>query len=149
MRHRIAGRTLGRNAASRLALMRSLSRALIEHGRIITTVAKAKELRPFVEKLVTLAKKAHLGDDRIQALHYRRLALKWLPDKGSVAKLFNYREFLYRYPWLGRLQMRFVAEITKAYAGDGTPVRTRQLVLSGPRSPPGTLEHCIGHRPAP
>src|SRR5438477_5566561 len=89
MRHRIAGRTLGRNAASRLALMRSLSRALIEHGRIITTVAKAKELRPFVEKLVTLAKKAHLGDDRIQALHYRRLALKWLPDKGSVAKLFK------------------------------------------------------------
>src|SRR6476646_1419981 len=81
MRHRVAGRTLGRNAASRLALMRSLSRALIEHGRIITTVEKAKELRPFVEKLVTLAKRG--------TLHARRLALQRLPDKDSVAKLFK------------------------------------------------------------
>src|SRR5919204_7035836 len=88
MRHRIAGRTLGRNAASRLALMRSLSRALIEHGRIVTTVEKAKELRPFIEKLVTLAKKGQT-EDRIKALHYRRLALQRLPDKDAVAKLFQ------------------------------------------------------------
>jgi large subunit ribosomal protein L17 len=88
MRHRIAGRTLGRNASHRLALMRNLSRALIEHGRIITTVAKAKELRPFVERLVTLAKKGQT-DDRILALHYRRLALQRLPDKAAVAKLFT------------------------------------------------------------
>ena len=81
MRHRVAGRTLGRNAAHRLALFRNLSRALIEHGRIITTVEKAKELRPFVEKLVTLAKKG--------TLHARRLALQRLPDKDSVAKLFK------------------------------------------------------------
>jgi large subunit ribosomal protein L17 len=89
MRHRIAGRTLSRNAASRLALMRSLSRALIEHGRIITTVAKAKELRPFIEKLVTLAKKANATDDTMRAIHLRRLALQRLPDKASVAKLFK------------------------------------------------------------
>src|SRR5438105_7726569 len=81
MRHLKAGRTLGRNAAHRLALFRNLSRALIEHGRIITTVEKAKELRPFVEKLVTLAKKG--------TLHARRLALQRLPDKDSVAKLFK------------------------------------------------------------
>src|SRR5947208_5245336 len=81
MRHLKAGRTLSRNAAHRLALFRNLSRALIEHGRIITTVAKAKELRPFVEKLVTLAKRG--------TLHYRRLALQRLPDKASVAKLFK------------------------------------------------------------
>src|SRR2546421_6969042 len=87
MRHRIAGRTLGRNAASRLALMRSLSRALIEHGRIITTVAKAKELRPFVEKLVTLGKKA--TGEGAKGLHYRRLLLARLPDKVAVKKLID------------------------------------------------------------
>lgn len=88
MRHRVAGRTLGRNATSRLALMRGLSRALIEHGRIITTVAKAKELRPFVEKLVTLAKKGNASQGAT-AIHYRRLALQRLPDKPAVTKLFK------------------------------------------------------------
>jgi large subunit ribosomal protein L17 len=81
MRHQKAGRRLGRNAAHRLALFRNLSRALIEHGRIITTEPKAKELRPFIEKLVTLAKKG--------TLHARRLALQRLPDKDSVEKLFK------------------------------------------------------------
>jgi large subunit ribosomal protein L17 len=65
MRHLKAGRKLGRNATHRLALMRNLTMALIRHERIITTVEKAKEVRPFVEKLVTLAKKG--------TLHARRL----------------------------------------------------------------------------
>jgi large subunit ribosomal protein L17 len=69
--------------------MRSLSRALIEHGRIITTVPKAKELRPFIEKLVTLAKKANATDDKMRAIYLRRLALQRLPDKASVSKLFK------------------------------------------------------------
>jgi large subunit ribosomal protein L17 len=69
--------------------MRSLSRALIEHGRIITTVAKAKELRPFIEKLVTLAKKANATDDKMRAIHLRRLAMQRLPDRTSVTKLFT------------------------------------------------------------
>jgi large subunit ribosomal protein L17 len=81
MRHLKAGRKLGRNAAHRLALMRNLARALITHGRIITTVEKAKELRPFVEKLITLAKKG--------SLHARRLALSRLPDREAVARLFS------------------------------------------------------------
>lgn len=81
MRHRKAGRTLSRNASHRLALLRNLSIALIEHERIVTTVAKAKELRPFVEKLVTLGRKG--------GLHARRLALMKLPNKTAVAKLFN------------------------------------------------------------
>src|SRR4051812_2348225 len=81
MRHLKAGRQLGRNASHRLALFRNLSRALIEHGRIVTTVEKAKELRPFIEKLVTLAKKG--------TLHSRRLALARLPDKDAVKKLFE------------------------------------------------------------
>src|SRR5437899_1618084 len=81
MRHQNAGRTLGRNASHRLALKRNLAKALFEHGRIITTVEKAKEVRPFVEKLITLAKR---GD-----LHARRLALIKLPDRDAVAKLFK------------------------------------------------------------
>jgi large subunit ribosomal protein L17 len=81
MRHLKAGRKLGRNASHRLALMRNLARALFEHGRIITTVEKAKEARRFVEKLITLAKKG--------TLHARRLALVRLPDRDAVAKLFD------------------------------------------------------------
>ena len=81
MRHLKAGRKLGRNASHRLALMRNLARALIEHERIITTVEKAKEARRFVEKLITLAKKG--------TLHARRLALMKLPDRPAVSKLFS------------------------------------------------------------
>ncbi len=81
MRHLRAGRTLGRNATHRLALMRNLARALFEHGRIITTVEKAKEARPFVEKLITLAKRGNL--------HARRLALQKLPDRDVIDKLFK------------------------------------------------------------
>lgn len=80
MRHLKAGRKLGRNAAHRLALKRNLARALFEHERIITTLEKAKEVRPFVEKLITLAKKG--------TLHHRRQALARLPDRDIVAKLF-------------------------------------------------------------
>jgi large subunit ribosomal protein L17 len=81
MRHLKAGRKLGRNASHRLALMRNLARALIEHERIITTVEKAKEARRFVEKLITLAKRG--------TLHARRTALSRLPDKEAVSKLFK------------------------------------------------------------
>ena len=59
MRHLKAGRKLNRNSSHRLALYRSLAMALFQHERIITTVAKAKAVRPFVEKLITLAKRAH------------------------------------------------------------------------------------------
>src|SRR5262245_8488049 len=66
MRHRKAGRKLGRNASHRLALMRNLAMALFRHERIITTLEKAKEVRPFAERLITLAKRG--------TLHARRLA---------------------------------------------------------------------------
>src|SRR5712691_12926149 len=81
MRHLRSGRKLGRNASHRLALMRNLALALFRHERIITTVEKAKEVRPFVEKLITLAKKG--------TLHARRLAVARLHDKDAVAKLFR------------------------------------------------------------
>src|SRR5258708_25091349 len=87
MRHRNAGRTLGRNASHRLALFRNLTRALFEHGRIITTVAKAKEVRPWVEHLITLAKRGLT--DPAKSLHARRLCLERLHDKDTIKKLFS------------------------------------------------------------
>jgi large subunit ribosomal protein L17 len=87
MRHQKAGRKLGRNATHRLAMKRNLTRSLIEHGRIITTEQKAKELRPFVEKLITLAKRGVATGDPIKALHARRLVMARL---GPVAKVEFY-----------------------------------------------------------
>lgn len=79
MRHLKAGRKLNRNASHRLALKRNLAMALFRHERIITTEAKAKELRPFVEKLITLAKKG--------TLHARRQAIAWLgPTRNAEVK---------------------------------------------------------------
>lgn len=89
MRHRLKGRQLSRNASHRLALFRNLSRSLITHESIKTTVAKAKELRPFIEKLVTLAKRAAIANDgseagKILALHLRRQAMAKLgPTHGT------------------------------------------------------------------
>lgn len=80
MRHLKAGRKLGRNATHRAALRRNLACALFEHGQIVTTVAKAKDLRPFVERLITLAKR--------QTLHAKRLAVARLHNKEAVRKLF-------------------------------------------------------------
>lgn len=88
MRHRLAGRHLGRTSSHRVAMFRNLARALITHGKITTTVPKAKTLRPFVEKLITLAKNAALTDDSVEgkakALHLRRLAVSRLgPVHGT------------------------------------------------------------------
>lgn len=92
MRHRLAGRHLSRTSDHRIALFRNLSRALITHERIVTTLPKAKELRRFVEKLITLAKKAAVeldgkADDKAakaKALHYRRQAMAILgPTHGT------------------------------------------------------------------
>jgi large subunit ribosomal protein L17 len=84
MRHRRAGRKLGRNATHRLALYRNLAMALFRHERIITTLEKAKAVRPFVEKLITLAKNASL--EPAKALHARRLVLSRLgpPSNAEV-----------------------------------------------------------------
>ncbi len=81
MRHRVGGRKLQRTASHRAALFRNQSAALIKHEQIITTLAKAKELRPYVEKLVTLAKKGGLSN--------RRLAHARLMDDAQLVKLFD------------------------------------------------------------
>lgn len=87
MRHQKAGRKLGRNASHRLAMFRNLTRSLIEHGRIITTEQKAKELRPFIEKLITIAKRGLATGDPAKALHARRIVMARL---GPVAKVEFY-----------------------------------------------------------
>ena len=81
MRHRKSGRRLNRDSAHRKAMFANMASALIKHEQIKTTLPKAKELRPIVEKLVTLAKR---GD-----LHARRLAYARLQDRAMVAKLFD------------------------------------------------------------
>jgi large subunit ribosomal protein L17 len=81
MRHKVGGRKLQRTSAHRAALFRNMAAALIKHEQITTTVAKAKELRPYVEKLITLAKKGGLSN--------RRLAHARLLDDAQLVKLFD------------------------------------------------------------
>jgi large subunit ribosomal protein L17 len=81
VRHRRSGRKLGRDASHRKALYANLTSALIEHGRIKTTVAKAKEVRPVAEQMITLGRR---GD-----VHSRRQALKLLRSQDVVHKLFS------------------------------------------------------------
>ena len=90
MRHNVAHRKLGRVTEHRLALLRNQAIALLRHERIKTTVPKAKELRPFVERLITIAKRGvAAGEANGQALHARRMVLAQLPDKDVVGKLFE------------------------------------------------------------
>ena len=89
MRHRVKKKHFDRTKEQRKALFRSLARALILEERITTGVEKAKALRPFIERLITLARKAEATDDKIKKLHYRREALSLLPDKEAIAKLFE------------------------------------------------------------
>ena len=81
MRHRVGHRKLQRTSSHRAALFRNMAAALIKHEQITTTTAKAKELRPYVEKLVTLAKKGGLSN--------RRLAHARLMDDTQLVKLFD------------------------------------------------------------
>ncbi|HSZ12377.1 MAG TPA: 50S ribosomal protein L17 [Rhizomicrobium sp.] len=81
MRHRNQGRKLGKTSSHRTAMFANMAAALIKHEQIKTTLPKAKELRPFVEKLVTLSRRNNL--------HARRLALSQVRDETQVKKLFD------------------------------------------------------------
>lgn len=81
MRHGISQRKLNRKSGHRTAMFRNMSAALIKHEQILTTLPKAKELRPYVEKLVTLAKRGGLSN--------RRLAMGRLQDETQLKKLFD------------------------------------------------------------
>ncbi len=81
MKHKVAGRKLGRNPSHRKAMLRNIVTSLLEHERIVTTVPKAKEVRRIAEKMITLGKR---GD-----LHARRQALSYIRTREIVAKLFD------------------------------------------------------------
>lgn len=81
MRHAMKHRKLGRTSSHRQAMFRNQLASLIEHGRIKTTLAKAKELRPLAERLVTRGREG--------TVHARRVVRQWLPDRKVVKKLFD------------------------------------------------------------
>ena len=116
MRHRKSGRKLNRTASHRKALFKNMAAALIKHEQIITTLPKAKELRPVVEKLITLGKR---GD-----LHARRLVFAKLRDDGMTKKLFDvladrYRERAGGYTRVLKAGFRY---------GDSAPMAVIELV---------------------
>ncbi len=85
MKHRVAGKSLNRNTAHRAALRKNFTVSVIKHERVVTTLAKAKALRPFVEKMISLAR----SDDKATRLHRIRRAISMLQDKTAVKKLFD------------------------------------------------------------
>lgn len=121
MRHRKAGRRLGRDTSHRRAMSRNMVTALFRHEKIETTDAKAKQIRPVAERLITLAKR---GD-----LHARRQVLAYMKDKEVTHRLFD------------QLKDRFMdreggyVRVTKSRTrrGDGAPLSYVQLVLGGER----------------
>ncbi len=95
MRHNKHHSSLGVTVEHRRAMLSNLAASLITHGRIQTTLTKAKALRPFIEKVITKAKKAAAQTDPKDALHYRRLALSDVRDETALTLLFNekYKDF--------------------------------------------------------
>jgi large subunit ribosomal protein L17 len=89
MRHNKHHASLGVTREHRKAMLSNMGASLIQHGRIETTLVKAKALRPFIEKVITKAKKAAAKTVKADALHLRRLALKDIRDEGAITKLFN------------------------------------------------------------
>lgn len=81
MRHNVQGRKLGRTTAHRTAMFRNQLASLVEHEGIVTTLPKAKELRPIAEKMIT--------QGRIDTVHSRRLVRRWLTDRDLIKKLFE------------------------------------------------------------
>jgi large subunit ribosomal protein L17 len=116
MRHGNRGRKFNRTAAHRKAMFANLSAALIKHEQIVTTLPKAKDLRPVVEKLITLAKKG--------GLHARRQAISQIRDESQVAKLFGvlaprYKERMGGYTRVLKAGFRF---------GDNAPMAVIEFI---------------------
>src|SRR5471032_773991 len=90
MRHRVAPRKLGRTTEHRIALLRNQATALLLHEHLTTTVPKAKELRPFVERIITVAKRGlAAGTANAKELNARRMVMHDLQDRDVVSKLFD------------------------------------------------------------
>jgi len=89
MRHNKHHASLGVTREHRAAMLSNMGASLIKHGRIETTLTKAKALRPFIEKVITKAKKAAAASEKKDALHLRRIALTDIRDEGAITLLFN------------------------------------------------------------
>jgi large subunit ribosomal protein L17 len=89
MRHNKHHASLGVTREHRKAMLSNMGASLIKHGRIETTLTKAKALRPFIEKVITKAKQAAVAAEKKDAIHLRRMALKDIRDEGAVTLLFN------------------------------------------------------------
>src|SRR6202171_5860374 len=89
MRHRVAHRKLGRVTEHRISMLRNQATALLRYEHLTTTVPKAKELRPFVERLITIAKRGVVDPANGRALNARRLVMQDLQDREVVTKLFD------------------------------------------------------------
>ena len=90
MRHRVGQRKLGRVTEHRIAMLRNQAERLIQHERLETTMPKAKELRPFVERIITIAKRGlAAGDTNAGTLHARRMVFRDIQNRDVVAKLFD------------------------------------------------------------
>lgn len=127
MRHCKHRYQLGVKKEHRVALMANLAAALFIHNRIQTTLPKAKALRPFAEKVITLAKKAAQTDDKAKKLHYFRLALSKVRNEEAVAVLFTKRaqEFLNRNGGYTRIYKLAIPRI-----GDGAEMALIELIAA-------------------
>ncbi len=127
MRHCKHRYQLGVKKEHRVALMANLAAALFIHNRIKTTLPKAKALRPFAEKVITLAKKAAQTDDKVKKLHFFRLALFKVRDEEAVAVLFTKRaqEFLNRNGGYTRIYKLALPRI-----GDGAEMALIELIAA-------------------
>ncbi len=138
MRHRKSGRKFGRKTDPRRALRRDVVKALFRHGRITTTLAKAKEFRPYAEKMITIAKRgaaARAADDTITALNAYRRLLKELHDESIVAHLIEEigPQFTDRPGGYTR-----ILQHAKGRLGDNAPTALFELVTFDPN--PESLE---------
>src|SRR5471030_2055675 len=115
MRHNTHHASMGVTVEHRRAMLSNLAASLITHGRIQTTLARAKVLRPFIEKVITKAKQAAAKTERKDAIHLRRLALSDVRDETAVTLLFNekYKEFVSRpggYTRIYKLGLRRISD---------------------------------------
>jgi large subunit ribosomal protein L17 len=137
MRHNKHHASLGVTREHRKAMLSNMAASLIEHGKIQTTLTKAKALRPFVEKVITKAKKASVATDKKDALHLRRMALKDVRNETAIATLFNekVKEFanrpggytrIYKLGTLGRNDAAEMAQVELIKADDPGYKKTRK-----------------------
>ncbi len=137
MRHNKHHASLGVTREHRAAMLSNMAASLIEHGKIQTTLTKAKALRPFVEKVITKAKKASVATEKKDALHLRRMALKDVRNESAIALLFNekVKEFanrpggytrIYKLGTLGRNDAAEMAQVELIKADDPGYKKTRK-----------------------